>query len=67
MLPALFASLALLMATAKKQKMPWKPGASSRQITNLKQYIFLSFYIYGFIRPAKVAARFIPHGMFMTL
>ncbi len=45
--PALFASLVLLMAAAKKKKPPWKTGASSRHMTNLKQSI-LTFDIYGF-------------------
>jgi hypothetical protein len=37
----LFASLVLLTAAAKKEKKkPWKPGASSGNITNLKQSIF---------------------------
>ncbi len=43
-LTALFASLVLLLATAKK---PWKTGARSRYITNLKQSILETFDIYG--------------------
>jgi hypothetical protein len=38
----LFASLVLLTAASKKKrkKKPWKPGASSGHITNLKESIF---------------------------
>jgi hypothetical protein len=43
--PALFASLVLLMATAKKK--PLKTGASSGDITNLKQSILETFDIHG--------------------
>jgi hypothetical protein len=43
--PALFASLVLLMTTAKKK--PWKTGASSGHITNLKQSILETFDIYA--------------------
>jgi hypothetical protein len=46
--PALFASLVLLTAAAKiKEKKPIKTGASSRHMTNLKQSILETFYIYG--------------------
>jgi hypothetical protein len=41
----LFASLVLLMATAKKK--PWKTSTSSRHITNLEQSILETFDIYG--------------------
>jgi hypothetical protein len=43
-LPALFASLVLLMAAAKKKK-PWKTGASNGHKTNLKQSIWETFDI----------------------
>jgi hypothetical protein len=46
------------MAAATKKKKeeayPWKAGASSRHITNLKQSILETFNIYGVIQP-KVA------------
>ncbi len=45
-MPALIASLVLLMATAKKEKKPIKTGAISSHITNLKQSIFETFDIY---------------------
>ncbi len=46
-LPALFASLVLLMATAKRnEKDALKTGTSSRHITNLKQSIWETFDIY---------------------
>jgi hypothetical protein len=46
--PALFASLALLIAApSKNKKKPWKMGASSGHITNLKQSIWETFDIYG--------------------
>jgi hypothetical protein len=49
----LFASLMLSMAAATKKKRkeeayPWKAGASSGHITNLKQSILETFDIYGF-------------------
>ncbi len=52
MLPALIASLVLLMAAAKRKKRkeeayPWKAGASSGHITNLKQSILETFDIYS--------------------
>jgi hypothetical protein len=43
-LHVLFASLVLLMAAAKKK--PWKTGASTGHITNLKQSILETFDIY---------------------
>jgi hypothetical protein len=48
MMPALFASLLLLKAAAKKKKEdaePWKTGASSGHITNLRQSILETFDI----------------------
>jgi hypothetical protein len=51
----LFASLVLSMAAATKKKKrkeeayPWKAGASSGHITNLKQSILETFDIYVFI------------------
>jgi len=53
-LPALLASLALLMAAAKKEKKPSKTGTISRHITNLKQSILETFDIYGDNRQAFV-------------
>jgi hypothetical protein len=47
----MFASLVLLMAAAakkeKKRRSPWKAGASSGHITNLKQSILETLDIYG--------------------
>jgi hypothetical protein len=43
----LFASLALLIAAAKKGKCLGRCGASSRHTTKLEQFIFF-IYIYGF-------------------
>jgi hypothetical protein len=49
--PAVFPSLVLLMAAITKKKKeeayPWKAGACSRHITNLKQSILETFNIYG--------------------
>ncbi len=44
--PALFASLVLLMKTAKKKKLI-KTGASGEHKTNLKQCILETFDIYA--------------------
>jgi hypothetical protein len=43
--PALFASLVLSAAAKKEKAQPWKTGASSGHITNLK---LDTFDIYGF-------------------
>ncbi len=48
----MFASLVLSMAAATKKKRkeeayPWKAGASSGHITNLKESILETFDIYG--------------------
>jgi hypothetical protein len=46
-MPALFASLVLLMSAAKiKEKKPIKTGASSWHITNLRQSFLETFDIY---------------------
>jgi hypothetical protein len=51
--PALFASLVLLMSTAKKK--PIKTGTSSGHITNLQQSILETFDIYEYeARPYHV-------------
>ncbi len=50
-MPALFASLVLLMAATKKK--PIKTGASSGNITNLKQSILETFNIHGSV-PSRV-------------
>jgi hypothetical protein len=52
----MFASLVLLMATAKKK--PIKTGTSSGHITNLKQSILETFDIHG-----DYKNHYAPHGV----
>jgi hypothetical protein len=58
----LFASLVLAMAAATKKRKeeayPWKAGASSEHITNLKQSILETFDIYD-IAPNDVIVDYI--------
>jgi len=39
-------------ATKKKEAYPWKAGASSGHITNLKQSFLETFDIYGYYTPS---------------
>jgi hypothetical protein len=51
------------MATAKNyKKKPWKTGATSRHITNLKQSILETFDIYELISLGYISCKFLPPG-----